>query len=121
MKTNVFLLLSGIAVCTVGCQMAPDYTRPEAPVPAAWPAGPAYEEIPAEANAPAAAELPWREFFTDERVQQVIETALENNRDLRLAALNVELARSLYNIQRNELYPSAYATAGGGASSFSSV
>jgi len=114
MKTNVFLLLSGIAVCIAGCKMAPEYTRPEAPVPTAWPTGEAYEEIPAEPNAPTAVELPWREFFTDEKLQQVIETALDNNRDLRLAGLNVELARSLYHIQRDELYPAAYATAAGG-------
>jgi multidrug efflux system outer membrane protein len=50
--------------------------------------------------------LPWREFFTDERLQKVIETALNNNRDLRLAVLNVEKARALYGIQRAELLPS---------------
>ncbi len=113
MKTNVFLLLSGITICTAGCTMAPEYTRPEAPVPAVWPTGAAYGEPPAATGAPTALELPWREFFTDEKLRQVIETALDNNRDLRLAALNVELARALYGIQRNELYPAVYATAGG--------
>jgi multidrug efflux system outer membrane protein len=50
--------------------------------------------------------LPWREFFTDERLQKIIGIALDNNRDLRLAALNVEKARALYGIQRAELLPS---------------
>ncbi len=114
MKTHILLSLTGIAICVTGCKMAPKYTRPEPPIPAAWPTGQAYAEDPVMADAPAASELPWREFFTDPKLQQVIETALENNRDLRLAALNVERARSLYGIQRQELYPSLYATAGGG-------
>jgi multidrug efflux system outer membrane protein len=89
--------------------MAPKYTRPEAPVPAQWPTGPAYKETKFAASAPAAAELPWRDFFTDERLQKVIAIALDNNRDLRVAALNVERARALYGIQRAELLPSVNA------------
>ena len=85
--------------------MIPKYTRPEAPVPAAWPSGPAYKETPATPGAPVAADLQWREFFTDERLQKIIDTALKNNRDLRVAALNVERARALYRIQRAELFP----------------
>ncbi len=85
--------------------MAPKYTRPEAPVPGDWPTGPAYEGVSAAADAPRASDLSWREFFTDEKLRQVIETALDNNRDLRLAALNVERARAMYNIQRAELWP----------------
>ena len=82
-----------------GCTMAPKYTRPDAPVPAQWPTGAAYNETKSAASAPAAAELPWREFFTDERLQKIIEIALNNNRDLRVAALNVERARALYGIR----------------------
>ena len=63
---------------------------------------------------PAAADLNWREFFTDERLQKIIETALTNNRDLRLASLNVERARALYRIQRNELFPAVNAAGSGG-------
>ena len=85
--------------------MIPKYTRPEAPIPADWPSGPAYKETPSTQGAPAAADLQWREFFTDERLQKIIETALKNNRDLRVAALNVERARALYRIQRAELLP----------------
>ena len=64
-------------------------------------------------TAPAAPDLPWQEFFTDEKLQKLIETALANNRDLRLAALNVERARALYGIQRAELLPTVDATASG--------
>lgn len=113
MKMNVLLLVSGITICVSGCKMAPKYTRPEAPIPAEWPTGPAYEEPAAVTEAPAPVDLPWREFFTDEKLQQVIEMALRNNRDLRVAASNVELARALYRVQRDELYPAIHATAGG--------
>ena len=73
-----------------------------------------YKDANATPEAPLAAELQWREFFADERLQKVIETALNNNRDLRLAALNVERARALYGIQRAELFPALNATGSGG-------
>jgi len=93
--------------------MAPKYSRPAAPIPTDWPAGPAYEKANAAAsNAPIAPDLNWREFFTDPKLQQVISMALTNNRDLRLAALNVELARALYGIQRDQLFPALDAQAG---------
>ena len=93
-----------------GCTLAPEYTRPASPVPADWPTGAAYNETKSAASAPTVSELPWREFFTDERLQKIIETALNNNRDLRLAALNVEKARAFYGIQRAELLPAVNAT-----------
>jgi len=90
--------------------MAPEYTRPEAPVPSTWPRGPAYKEPPAAA-APVTANVQWRQFFTDGRLQQIIDTALQNNRDLRIAALKVERARALYRVQRAELFPRAESSA----------
>ncbi len=107
-------LTLGVSLFLSGCALAPEYTRPAAPIPAEWPSGIAYEEGRASPDAPVAPDLSWREFFTDEMMQQVIDMALTNNLDLRLAALNVELARAIYGIQRAELYPSVYATAGGG-------
>jgi multidrug efflux system outer membrane protein len=105
MLRKLFSCLAIPGVLLTGCTMIPNYTRPEAPVPADWPSGPAYKETSATKEAPAAAALQWREFFTDERLQKIIATALENNRDLRIAALNVEGARALYRIQRAELLP----------------
>ena len=99
------LLLGMIVVLLGGCTMAPKYTRPASPVPDGWPAGTAYQGAKPASTVPAA-ELPWREFIPEERLQKVIETALNNNRDLRLAALNVERARALYRVQRDELLPS---------------
>lgn len=105
MNRNLFLPLFGIAVATAGCTMAPKYNRPAAPIPSVWPAGAAYTENQATTKAPAIQNLNWREFFADAKLQQVIGLALTNNRDLRLAALNVEDARALYGIQRDVLLP----------------
>jgi len=113
MTRMIFLCLAISAVLLGGCTMIPKYTRPEAPVPKEWPKGQAYRELGSLQDAPAAADLHWNAFFTDERLQKVIETALENNRDLRVAALNVERARALYRIQRFELLPKVNATGTG--------
>jgi multidrug efflux system outer membrane protein len=112
MNKNLFLLLIGI-VTGSGCTMAPKYTRPTAPIPATWPAGSAYENPRLTTNSLQAQDLGWREFFTDEKLQRVIATALTNNRDLRIAALNVELTRAQYGIQRAELLPTINATGSG--------
>jgi outer membrane protein, multidrug efflux system len=100
---KLFSFLAITAVLLTGCTMIPKYTRPEAPIPAGWPSGAAYKETLSTQGA--AADLNWREFFVDERLQAIIATALKNNRDLRVAALNVEKARALYRIQRAELIP----------------
>ncbi len=104
MNKHICLLPLMLLIFVTGCTMIPEYSRPSPPVPADWPSGPAYQEATNE-NAPKAADVQWRKFITDRRMQGVIETALENNRDLRLAALNVERARAIYGIQRAELWP----------------
>ncbi|NLV24114.1 MAG: efflux transporter outer membrane subunit [Deltaproteobacteria bacterium] len=96
-----------------GCTLAPKYEPPTAPVPDAWPQGGAYGGPNRQAHHPFPHELEWREFFTDERLCRVIETALANNRDLRLAALNVEMARAMYGIQRASLFPALDAVGSG--------
>ena len=98
------LLWAGVLLCLGGCNLMPHYTRPEAPVPADWPSGPAYQ-AQADPGAPVPQDLHWRDFFSDPKLQKTIDLALNNNRDLRLAALNVERARALYRIQRAELFP----------------
>jgi outer membrane protein, multidrug efflux system len=113
MKRKLFLLVGIVALLT-GCTLVPKYTKPEAPVPSSWPSGPAYKETQTTPGAPVAVDLKWRKFFTDERLQKIIETALNNNRDLRVASLTVERARALYRIQRNELLPAINAVGSGG-------
>ena len=113
MMERLLSLLAITVVLLTGCTLAPKYTRPEAPVPASWPSGLVYDNAQAAPGAPAAAGIRWREFFADERLRSIIEAALENNRDLRVAALNVERARALYGIQRAELLPTVEAVGSG--------
>ena len=105
--------LLAISFFLYGCPRPSQYVRPELPVPASWP-----ESSKAEAGAkgaPAAADLKWREFFPDQRLQSVIELALANNRDLRVATLNIQKVEALYRIQRAEQYPTVVASASGDA------
>ncbi len=114
MIKSVFLILFTI-FCLTGCStLAPDYNRPDAPVPDTWPQGEAHENKPAASEVLKIQELSWQSFFADEQLQKIIKIALDNNRDLRLAALNVEKARALYGIQRAELVPVLNATGVGG-------
>ncbi|AKK00449.1 MULTISPECIES: AdeC/AdeK/OprM family multidrug efflux complex outer membrane factor [Pseudomonas] len=105
------LSLTIAAVVLSGCSLIPDYQRPEAPVASQYPQGPAYEA----ANAPgqAAAEQGWKQFFHDPALQQLIQVALENNRDLRVAALNIDAYAAQYRIQRADLFPAVSATGSG--------
>jgi len=105
----VILFTPLIVLVLGGCTMTPKYHRPAPPVPAEWSGAGTTDP----SGAPDAANLSWREFFRDEKLQQVIELALTNNRDLRIAALNVERARALYGIQRAELLPAVDAFASG--------
>ena len=109
------LLLAG---AVSGCSMAPAYQRPAAPVADAFPvvpaaAGAAASDAPTAATpTQSAVETGWRAFFPDGRLQQLIATALENNRDLRIAALRIEEARGVYRIQRADRLPTLNATLG---------
>ena len=112
MNKAIILVLLVAAVVPTGCTLAPKYERPSAPVAAAWPEGAAGAGAAAATNAPAAAELGWEAFFADAKLRQVVGLALTNNLDLRAAALNVELARALYGIQRASLWPTLDAALG---------
>ncbi|MDR1124521.1 MAG: efflux transporter outer membrane subunit [Deltaproteobacteria bacterium] len=116
------------------CTMAPEYERPDSPVPEEYPDYPVFtgvgknnpddqakaaaEPVKAAAPAqdaafdefPAAGNQPWREFFLDPALQRLIALSLENNRDLRVAVLNIERARARYEIERADLFPSIQAS-----------
>lgn len=96
-----------------GCTMAPGYTRPDSPVPADWPSGPAYGDSAAQPDAKVVAGIRWQEFFINEQLQKLIGLALDNNRDLRVAVLNIERSRAQYQIQRSDLFPQVDAFASG--------
>ena len=92
---NLISLLA-LSATLSACTLAPKYIQPAPPVAAEWPV-----EAPAAADTP----IKWRDLFTDSRLQATIGLALEQNRDLRVAALNVERAQAQYRIARADLLP----------------
>ena len=109
-RTPLRGLVVALAASALGaCSMIPVFERPAAPVPAAFP-----QAAPTEASAvaPLADTIAWRDYFADERLRNVIALALDNNRDLRVAALNIERARAQYGIQRADLFPSIAVSGG---------
>lgn len=100
------LPLAVTLLIAAGCSSAPRYERPAAPIPATWPAGAEPDD-----GAPAD-QLGWRAVFTDARLAALIELALRHNRDLRVAALDVERVRARYDIVRADRWPRATARAG---------
>ena len=110
-RTILAIALS--AALLAGCgTLAPDYATPAAPIPDQWPKGAAYEKGSAEVGK-SAVDLSWDMFFTDPQLRRLIALALENNRDLRVASLNIEKARAQYQIQRADLFPSINASVSG--------
>ncbi len=90
-----------VSLLLTGCSLAPDYQRPESPVPASYTAT-------VTNNAVKATE--WQQVFTDPALQKLIDTALKNNRDLRVAVLNVEAYQAKYRIQRAAQLPTLTAS-----------
>ena len=98
-----------IAVAALGgcVDLAPTYHRPANPTPAAFPSGPAYAPAASADQAP----VGWQAFFSDSKLKRIIQAALANNRDLRIAVANIEAARAQYHVQRAALYPTIGANA----------
>lgn len=91
-----------------GCSLVPHYQRPDAPVADTWPVA-----SPEDASDTVATDIPWQDFVRDEDLHELIDLALENNRDLRMAVQNIELARAQYRIRRADQVPSLGLAAGG--------
>lgn len=103
MARLAMLLLA--AVSAAGCSLIPAHVRPEAPLPSSYPG-----DTPAAATAgQAAADIEWQRYFSDPRLQRLIETALQHNRDLRIAVLNIEQARAQYQVRRADEWPTVNA------------
>jgi outer membrane protein, multidrug efflux system len=92
------------SLALAGCSFIPKYERPASPV--------ANQQLPGGGSVDAA-NIGWRAVFADARLQTLISLALQNNRDLRIAALNIEATRAQYRITSSELYPQLSATARG--------
>jgi len=99
---NACLLAAAAAALLGACSLEPHYHRPPSPVPALQ--GGKSGDMLAE-------DIGWRDFFPDPQLQQLIALALTSNRDLRVAALNVQSAQAQYRIQRAELFPTVDASA----------
>ena len=96
------------ALLVAGCtSFVPDYQRPAAPVAASFP----FDNT--GASAIAAADLAWQQFFQDARLKQLIGLALQNNRDLRVAVLNIEQARAQLQVKRSDELPTVNVGASG--------
>jgi outer membrane protein, multidrug efflux system len=95
------------ALLLAGCSMIPTYERPASPVPQAYP-------LAGEASGvPSGADTAWRDFVQDARLRELVRRALDNNRDLRVATLNIERVRAQYQIQRANQFPSIGLAASG--------
>ena len=95
------------ALLLAGCSMMPTYERPAAPVAPAW-AG-----TPGTPAAQPAADIEWQSYFSDPQLQQLIALALQGNRDLRVAALNIEQARAQYQVREADRFPTVNAAVTG--------
>lgn len=92
------------------CSMIPAYERPAAPVATEWPA---LNGAAVSTSTQPAADIEWQSFFSDTRLKQLIAVALNNNRDLRVAVLNIEQARAQFQIRRADQYPTVNLAATG--------
>ncbi|TCM17887.1 multidrug efflux system outer membrane protein [Novosphingobium sp. PhB165] len=100
MRKHALLISAALATVLSGCNFAPQYRQPVAPVSDAFPNAPSREEL-----TPLATELGWREFFRDPRLQTLIATALERNRDLAQSYARIDQARAQYRIQAADRLP----------------
>src|SRR5471032_707978 len=119
MRLKLAACLLSLAIATLtGCTLDPHYERPAAPVAATFPQGDGYEsttaaqKTAADTSKPLAVDTQWRTFFRDPLLQRLIQIALDNNRDLRVAALNVAEYEAQYRITRAALGPSISASGG---------
>ena len=101
---SAFLTVCCLPLVLGACTLAPKYTRPTAPIPSEYHKGAALVNREFQ-------EMGWKQFFTDPAIQRLVEVALANNRDLRIAMLNIEKVRAQYRIQRADLLPTISAAA----------
>ncbi|RAK60829.1 hypothetical protein DJ021_13925 [Phenylobacterium hankyongense] len=104
--------LSAVLVATAalvgGCSLDPAYRRPAAPIPSSWPQGAPYA---APTPGAVAGPVDWRGLVADAKLAALIDTALADNRDLRAAVANAQIARAQFEAQRSLLFPTLDATA----------
>ncbi len=104
-----------LAMLLGGCTLMPEYQRPAAPVASQF-AGDHSANAAGGTAAMAVSDIGWRDVFTDPTLQEVISLSLANNRDLRVAVLNIEKARAQYGVERAALFPTINAATSESAS-----
>lgn len=100
MKHITITLSCMTAITLSGCQLAPQQQTIELPVPDTY-----TQSSLSENTQSSAAELPWQQFFANNKLIQLIQQSLEHNKDMQIAALNVQRVRALYQIEDSGLYP----------------
>jgi outer membrane protein, multidrug efflux system len=103
----LFALL-GLSACT----LMPHYRRPQSPVAEQWPADTDNPRA-AAASGVSADQIGWKDFFTDPRLQRLVQIALDNNRNLRIAVLSVAASQAQFRVERGNLFPAISATGSG--------
>lgn len=112
-KLSMWFVPVALCVGLSGCvPQKQTYIQPSMPTAPEWHAGVSESASHADEDAPHADQLTWKEYYTDAKLQRVIELSLANNRDLRVAALNVEKARAEYRLQRASQFPEIDAAVG---------
>jgi len=101
------LALTWLAALPASCTLGPDYVRPDVELPAAW------RELGAP-EAQSLADTPWWELFDDPVLQELIQIALAENKDLAIAVERIEEARARWGFTRADLYPRVDASASAG-------
>ncbi|MCW8799623.1 MAG: TolC family protein, partial [Desulfobacter sp.] len=101
--------VAGLVLFTAGCSFVPEYKQPAMPVADTWP-----DQLPAseDGSGQTAADIAFQDYFTSRILQQIIAMALENNRDLKVALLNIEQAKAAYRIKKSDELPVIAGSAG---------
>lgn len=101
--------VAGLLLITAGCSFIPEYRQPEMPVADTWPDNDPKAD---PGSGQAAADIAFQDYFTSRTLQQIIAMALENNRDLKVALLNIEQAKAAYRIKKSDELPVISGNAG---------
>ena len=100
----LFAVILTSSLLTSACNFIPPLQPISSPVSA---------RFPGKTGGGVSADIAWQKFFTDPRLRKLVEFSLANNRDLRVATLNVEQSRAQYGISRSELFPNLNLSASG--------
>ena len=104
MKLKTLSLATLSVLVLSACQMAPVLEDIQLPVP---------DSYAVQGEQGNIADLNWQQFFANEKLQRLIELTLQHNKDIKLAALNVQQVRALYQIEDAGLYPAIDFSASG--------